>query len=133
VEDMSETYQPILAVAAGRDAAGALRATLDDLVTRAVAGTLAVGELTPTKAEPPLPPRVELERLQREFALGAVASHWRHTLNNTLAALLAEAQLMQMEPMSADHVQAVERIITLCRRMIVILREGPGVLDAPEP
>jgi hypothetical protein len=44
-------------------------------------------------------------------------------LNNPLAALLAELQLLEMEELSAEHRESVERSISLCRRLIKIVRE----------
>lgn len=126
---MSETYQQVIAIASGQEAAEALRSTLDALAARLAAGTFAAAEL-PTTDEPALPPHVELERVRREVALGAVASRWRHTLNNSLAAVLAEAQLLGMEPLPPEHDEAVQRIIALCRRMILVLRDGPR--EGPE-
>lgn len=46
-----------------------------------------------------------------------------HTLNNPLAALLAELQLLEMEELTPDHRESVERCIDLCRRVIGIVRE----------
>jgi signal transduction histidine kinase len=46
-----------------------------------------------------------------------------HTLNNPLAALLAELQLLEMEELPAEHRESVERCIDLCRRVIAIVRE----------
>ena len=42
-------------------------------------------------------------------------------------ALLAEAQLLEMEPLAPDHREAVRRIIDLSRRLAAILRR----LDLP--
>ncbi len=47
----------------------------------------------------------------------------QHTLNNPLAALLAELQLLEMEPLEAPHREGVERSIELVRRLIRIVRE----------
>jgi signal transduction histidine kinase len=47
----------------------------------------------------------------------------QHTLNNPLAGLLAELQLLEMEELSADHRESVERAIGLCRRVIQIVRD----------
>lgn len=47
----------------------------------------------------------------------------QHTLNNPLAALLAELQLLEMEELTPSHRESVERAIGLCRRLIVIVRE----------
>jgi signal transduction histidine kinase len=130
---MSESYQRVIAVAAGTEAIASLRAALDNLPAYAGNGALAVGELRSNPLEAAPTPYLEPERLQRNMALGGVASRWRHTLNNSLAALLAEAQLMGMEPLSAEHAQAVERMVSLCRRMIGILRDGPPPDPYDEP
>lgn len=47
----------------------------------------------------------------------------QHTLNNPLAALLAELQLLEMEELPEPHRESVERAIGLCRRVIGIVRE----------
>ena len=47
----------------------------------------------------------------------------QHTLNNPLAALLAELQLLEMEELEPGHRESVERAIGLCRRVITIVRE----------
>ena len=47
----------------------------------------------------------------------------QHTLNNPLAGLLAELQLLELEELPPDHRESVERSIGLCRRIIKIVRE----------
>lgn len=47
----------------------------------------------------------------------------QHSLNNPLAGLLAELQLLEMEDLPSEHREAVERAIELCRRVIQIVRE----------
>lgn len=47
----------------------------------------------------------------------------QHTLNNPLAGLLAELQLLELEDLPDEHRAAVERAIALCRRVIQIVRE----------
>jgi signal transduction histidine kinase len=47
----------------------------------------------------------------------------QHSLNNPLAGLLAELQLLEMEDLQPEHREAVERSIELCRRVIQIVRE----------
>lgn len=47
----------------------------------------------------------------------------QHSLNNPLAGLLAELQLLEMEELAPDHRESVERAIGLCRRVIQIVRE----------
>lgn len=60
---------------------------------------------------------------QQLAAAGAVALDMRHQINNPLAALLAEAQVLGLEPLAPDQQAAVERIVDLCRRVVVLLRE----------
>jgi hypothetical protein len=125
---MAETYQRLICVADGPDTAGALREALDRILAHAAAGTLAIGEFPPNthgSTEPSPTANVELDRLTHAAALGGVASGWRHALNNSLAALLAESQLLAMESLPASEHESVERIIALCRRMIVVIRDGP--------
>lgn len=47
----------------------------------------------------------------------------QHTLNNPLAGLLAELQLLEMEDLPENHRTAVERCIGLTRRLVQIVRE----------
>jgi signal transduction histidine kinase len=125
---MTKSYQRLICVADTPETAAALRAALDTLAAHTPAGTLAIGDFpqhVTATVEPSPSVRVELERLQHAAALGGIASRWRHTLNNSLAALLAEAQLLGMGSLPKDDHAAVERIITLCRRMIGVLRDGP--------
>jgi len=56
-------------------------------------------------------------------AAGAVALDLRHDVSNPLSALLAEAQLLALEPLAPEHLAAVERMIDLCRRTVSLLRE----------
>jgi signal transduction histidine kinase len=57
----------------------------------------------------------------------------KHRLNNPLAALLAEAQMMELEPMTPEHANAVRRIVELCRRVINVADtiDGLGTQRAP--
>lgn len=64
-------------------------------------------------------------------AAGAMALELRHDVNNPLAALLAEAQLLALEPLAPDHLAAVERIVELCRRTVTLLRELDAVTRTP--
>jgi signal transduction histidine kinase len=68
-----------------------------------------------------------LRQTQRLLAAGEMALRLQHSLNNPLAALLAEAQLLELEELSADHRGSVERIIELCRRVIDVVRGLDGV------
>jgi hypothetical protein len=134
---MPETYQRMIAVAgAGTAAAAQVKAALEAVAAGAPPGAVAVGEVSPytaDDAEPAPTSGVELERLRHATALGGVATLWRHTLNNSLAALLAEAQLLGMQSLGREEREGIERVITLCRRMIVVLREGPPSEPPVEP
>lgn len=57
----------------------------------------------------------------------------QHQLNNPLAALLAEAQLLGMEPtLTAEHRAAAARITELTRRVIALVRELDAIVGDPK-
>jgi len=59
-----------------------------------------------------------LTELQR---LTAIA---QHQLNNPLAALLAESQLLAADPaLEGEQREAVERMVSIVRRVIVLVRD----------
>jgi signal transduction histidine kinase len=64
----------------------------------------------------------ELRQARRVFAAGQLALSLQHAINNPLAALMAEAQLLQMEQLSADQRGSVDRMIELCRRIVALVR-----------
>jgi signal transduction histidine kinase len=68
-----------------------------------------------------------LRQTQRMIAAGELATRLQHSLNNPLAGLLAEAQLLELEPLPPDHRASVERIIELSRRVINVVRALDGV------
>jgi DNA-binding NarL/FixJ family response regulator len=69
----------------------------------------------------------ELRRAQQLMAAGEVAMRLQHSLNNPLAALLAEAQLLEMESLSPEHAMSVRRIVEQCRRVIDVVRQLEGI------
>jgi nitrogen-specific signal transduction histidine kinase len=69
------------------------------------------------------PAMQELRRAQRLMATGAVAAGFQHAVNNPLTALLAEAQLLAMEPLEAEHRAAAERIVEHTRRVIATVAQ----------
>ncbi|MGQ0648503.1 MAG: hypothetical protein ACT4P7_13140 [Gemmatimonadaceae bacterium] len=71
-----------------------------------------------------------LRRLQTVIAAGQLAARLQHRLNNPLAALLAEAQLLELEALTPDHTTSVRRIIELCRRVIDETRSIEGLANA---
>ena len=70
---------------------------------------------------PEIPPQTDLQKLTALV---------QHQLNNPLAALLAETQLLAMEStLDAQHRVAVERIIELFRRIIGTVRSLDEVVE----
>jgi signal transduction histidine kinase len=68
-----------------------------------------------------------LRRLQARVCAAEIASTLQHKLNNPLAALLAEAQLLELEPLAPDHAASVRRIVELCRRVIEVAKPIEGI------
>ncbi len=64
---------------------------------------------------------------RRLVAAGEIALHFQHSLNNPLAGILAEAQLMQLDPLPPEQHAALERIVALCRRIIDLGRSLDGM------
>ena len=56
------------------------------------------------------------------FAAGQVALSLQHGINNPLAALLAEAQLLQLEDLTSEQRASVDRMVELCRRVVALVR-----------
>lgn len=55
----------------------------------------------------------------------------RHDVNNVLAALMAEVQLLQMDRLSPEQAGALDRILLQTRRLRDLLKTV--TVDAPEP
>lgn len=70
----------------------------------------------------------ELRRVRSDVALGASARALQHAFNNPLTALLAEAQLLELEPLGDDQHAAVLRILALARRLVLLSRKL-GIAD----
>ena len=89
----------------------------------AVAGTL------PDPALDPAAQRAwaSVRRAQQLVAAGEVAARLQHALANPLTALLAEAQLLEMEPLAPSVREAVGRIVAQCRRTIQVAKRLDGV------
>lgn len=69
----------------------------------------------------------QVMRARRLIAAGEIASRFQHALNNPLAGILAEAQLMQLETLPPEQHEALERIVVLCRRIIELGRSLDGM------
>ena len=70
----------------------------------------------------------ELRRVRSDLALGESARALQHAFNNPLTALLAEAQLLELEPLGEEHHAAVDRILALARRLVLLSRKL-GITD----
>ncbi len=68
-----------------------------------------------------------LRRLQSRIAAGDIARGLQHKLNNPLAALLAEAQLLELESLAPEHHTSVRRMVELLRRVIDVSRSIEGL------
>jgi signal transduction histidine kinase len=68
------------------------------------------------------PATAEVGHARRIFATGQATLSLQHSINNPLAALLAEAQLLQLEELTSEQRQAVDRMIDLCRRIVTLVR-----------
>lgn len=118
---------PLLVVTATPDDT-ALRATADSLGAQVVPRALIDGSpselanaLTAAlDGEPGV--TAELRRARRIFAAGQSALSLQHGINNPLAALLAEAQLLQLEELTAEQRGSVDRMVELCRRIVALVR-----------
>ena len=83
--------------------------------------------LMPEAFGAPLPPGAdpaarELARVRHQFAFGEAAHRAQHDVNNPLTALLAEAQLLELEPLAGEHREAASRIVGLARRIAAVIR-----------
>lgn len=66
--------------------------------------------------------RDELRRTQRLVAAGEIALGMQHSMNNPLTAILAEAQLLELETLSPETLTAVRRIVENTRRLVTLVR-----------
>ncbi|MDB4887054.1 MAG: hypothetical protein JWN79_2492 [Gemmatimonadetes bacterium] len=68
------------------------------------------------------PAERELYRVRMALALGSSARMLQHSINNPLGALMAEAQLLELEPLADEHHVAAGRIVELARRIAGVVR-----------
>jgi signal transduction histidine kinase len=93
-----------------------------DAVASALVSGLADGLL-----ESATPFAESVRRARRLVAAGEIALRLQHSLNNPLAAILAEAQLLQLDVTDEEQREALERIVAMCRRMVDLLHGLDGV------
>jgi signal transduction histidine kinase len=75
-----------------------------------------------------------IESGDRVTTLQKRAARLQHSMNNPLAALLAEGQLLSMEQaLTAEQRESVDRMIELTRRVIALVREMDELRGAHPP
>ena len=112
-ESLAKATAPIGAVE--QIEARALGPAMAQTIERAVGGDGWTDEL--------LAARDELRRTQRLLAAGEIALGLQHAMNNPLTAVLAEAQLLEMEDLPGEVTTAVRRIIESTRRLVALVRK----------
>lgn len=60
-----------------------------------------------------------------------LAGRLQHGLNNALAALMAEAQLLELEELTPAQRESVGRMVELCRHMTGLVRAMDGLRTPP--
>ena len=126
---------PVLVVSAAPDD-HALRAAADSLGVRIVPreridgspSELALALTAALDSEPGV--SAELRQARRLFAAGQSALSMQHAINNPLAALLAEAQLLQLEELTAEQRGSVDRMVELCRRIVTLVRRLDALAES---
>ena len=108
----------------GCDAARRMGAVL--LSPDAIATQL-VPQLAELMAAAAAPYADQVMRARRLVAAGEIAMGLQHALNNPIAGIMAEAQLMQFEEVSPEQAQALTRMVSLCRRLIELTRSLDGI------
>lgn len=73
----------------------------------------------------------QVARTRQLLSAGEIAIGLQHSMNNPLAAILAESQLLEMDALSPEQREAVSRIVALCRRMTAVVRRLDGVGGRP--
>ena len=114
-----------------------LRATAESLGARTVArelidsspSELAAALTAALESQPDV--TAELRHARRIFAAGQSALSLQHAINNPLAALLAEAQLLQLEELTAEQRGSVDRMVELCRRIVALVRRLDALAESP--
>jgi signal transduction histidine kinase len=69
----------------------------------------------------------QVMRARRLVSAGEIALRLQHALNNPIAGIMAEAQLMQFDAVSPEHAEALKRMVALCRRMVELTRNLDGI------
>lgn len=125
-------HAPIVVVTPVPDDA-TLHATTDPLgaacVSRTDASPIELGAALATALGSRVNQSPELLQLRRTFAAGQLALSLQHGINNPLAALLAEAQLLQLEDLTNEQRGSADRMVELCRRIVALVRRLDALAD----
>jgi signal transduction histidine kinase len=97
------------------------------LVSPDVIASQLVPQLAELMAAAAEPYADQVMRARRLVAAGEIAMGLQHALNNPIAGIMAEAQLMQFEQLPAEQAQALSRMVELCRRLTELTRSLDGV------
>jgi len=116
---------PIVVVTAVPDDAS-LRATVESLgassIGRDDANVIALGTALTAALDRDAALSADLLQARRVFAAGQAALSLQHGINNPLAALLAEAQLLQLEDLTSEQRASADRMVEICRRIVILVR-----------
>ena len=128
---VAESSVPLASAGLSRFGVGAVLA-YEELLERLPAAIVQAIERTSRAPGSPGSPQREallavLRRTQGMLSAGMIAATLQHRLNNPLAALLAEAQLLELESLDPEHASSVRRIVELCRRVIEVSRAIDGI------
>ena len=75
----------------------------------------------------------KLTETSRVMELSNAVGRVQHEMNNHLAALLAESQLLELDPMlNAEQRDSVKRIVDLARRVIASSRKLDALREREE-
>lgn len=75
----------------------------------------------------------KLTETSRVMELSNAVGRVQHEMNNPLAALLAESQLLELDPMlNAEQRDSVKRIVDLARRVIASSRKLDALREREE-
>jgi len=111
----------------------ALRAAIQSLgatsITRDEATPIALATALTAALDNDVALSAELLQARRVFAAGQAALSLQHGINNPLAALLAEAQLLQLEELTSDQRASADRMVELCRRIVALVRRLDALVD----
>jgi signal transduction histidine kinase len=115
------------------DGSGAARRMGAVLVSPDAIATRLVPQLADLMAAAAAPYADQVMRARRLVAAGEIAMGLQHALNNPIAGIMAEAQLMQLDEVVPEKAEALARMVALCRRLIELTRSLDGIGERKPP